>query len=474
MSKSKNHNYLGLSLILLALAQLIYSLDLNIVFVALPEIGRELGFTDQTLQWVVSAYTIFCGGFMLLGGRAADLIGQKKIFIFALTLYGVSSLFGGLAWNTVVIIIARSIQGIGGALLFPATLSLINRLFEEGPSRNRALAVWGGAGASGLTIGAILGGVLTNTFGWEAVFYVNVPLAAIVALIAFFIFPKDSKMDKTRSFDLSGALTVTAGATLLVYTLVQGPEIGWASSSIIISAILSILLLALFIWIELRSKDPLMPIHLLRNQNLILGMITTFIFMGTFGALPYFLTVLFQNVQQFSALQTGFAFLVPAISIAIGTQLGARLATRFQTRSTLLIGFIIGIVGTILLSIGGYQDSSYWSILPGLIISGIGQGITWTCMWIVASMEVADEEQGVASAMASTALNIGNAVGMAILIAVANIGTEGKTGKALILALASGGRTAFYLAAVGMLVGLIVALTLPRSKAKKMKQELTS
>ncbi|MEK5056956.1 MFS transporter [Paenibacillus sp. FSL H7-0326] len=269
-------------------------------------------------------------------------------------------------------------------------------------------------------------------------------------------------------------MTVTAGATLLVYTLVQGPEIGWTSSSIIISAVLSILLLALFIWIELRSKDPLMPIHLLRNRNLISGMTTTFIFMGTFGALPYFLTVLFQSVQLFSALQTGLAFLVPAISIAIGTQLGAKLVTHFQTRSTLIIGFIIGIIGTLLLTIGGHQDSSYWSILPGLIISGIGQGITWTSMWIVASMGVADKEQGVASAMASTALNIGNAVRMAILIAVANIGTEGKTGATLISTLASGGRTVFYLAAVGMLVGLIVAVTLPRSKTKKIKQELAS
>lgn len=459
--KSKNR-HLGLILALLALAQLIYSLDINIVFVALPEIGRSLGFTEQTLQWVVSAYTIFCGGFMLLGGHAADLIGQKKMFIFALFLYAFSSLLGGLAWSTTVIVIARALQGIGGALLFPATLSLINRLFEEGPSRNRALAVWGGAGASGLTVGSLLGGILTNSFGWEAVFYVNVPLAGIVALLAMFFIQKDPATNQKRSFDLPGALTVTVGVNLFVYVLVQGPESGWLTPSIIISAVLSVLCLALFAVIEIRSKDPLMPIYLLRNRNLLSGLSTTFIYMGTFGAIPYFLTSLFQNVHQFNALQTGLAYLIPSISIAIGTQLGAKLTTRFHTRKTLWIGFIIGIIGTALLPFGAYPDSHYWAIVPGLIISGIGQGITWTCMWIVASMGVKDEEQGVASGIASTTLNIGNAVGLAILIAIANAGIHEQTGSRLLSALASGDRTAFYLAAAGMIIGVVVAFTLPR------------
>ncbi|SHE49568.1 drug resistance transporter, EmrB/QacA subfamily [Seinonella peptonophila] len=464
MSTLVKTRYLTFSLVLLALAQLIYALDLNIVFVALPEIGRELGFTGQTLQWVVSAYTIFCGGFMLFGGRAADLIGQKKMFIFALLVYGLSSLLGGLSWNTTVIIIARSIQGIGGALLFPATLSLINRLFEEGPSRNRALAVWGGAGASGLTIGSLLGGVLTNSYGWEAVFYVNVPLAGIVALAALFVLPADQIRDHKRSFDIPGAITVTLGATLLVYVLVQGPESGWTSLSVIICAIGSIILLTRFALIEQRTSDPLMPISLLHNRHLVTGLTTTFIYMGTFGALPYFLTVLFQNVQHFNALQTGFAFFIPSIAIAIGTQLGAQFTTRFTARNTLLTGFMIGVIGTALLPLGSYPDSNYWFIVPGLVISGIGQGITWTCMWIIASIGVKDKEQGVASGIASTSLNIGNAIGMAVLIAIANAGVHGKTGSLLLTSIASGSRTAFYLASVGMLVGTIVALTLPRQK----------
>lgn len=173
-----------LSLALLAFAQLMYSLDINIVFVALPEIGSGLGFSEHTLQWVVSAYTVCCGGFLLFGGRAADLLGQRRVFIGALWLYALSSLAGGLAWSPVVIVIARAIQGIGAALLFPATLSLINRLFEEGPSRNRALAVWGGAGASGLTLGSLAGGILTGVYGWPSVFFVNVLLAAIAICAA--------------------------------------------------------------------------------------------------------------------------------------------------------------------------------------------------------------------------------------------------------------------------------------------------
>jgi hypothetical protein len=246
----------GATLALLAFAQLIIALDLNIVFVALPEIGAGLGFSGQTLQWVVSAYTVFTGGFLLFGGRAADLIGQRRIFIFALWLYALSSLVGGLAWSPEIIIAARAVQGIGAAFLFPATLSLINRLFAEGPERNRALAVWGGAGASGLTLGSLTGGLLTSAFGWPSVFYVNVLLAGIAIIAAFAIIPRDRKRHEHRSFDLPGALTVTAGATLLVFTLVQGPEYGWGSAAIVFSAALAAFFLIAFAAIEARSADP--------------------------------------------------------------------------------------------------------------------------------------------------------------------------------------------------------------------------
>ncbi|MER8762472.1 MFS transporter [Mesorhizobium sp. M0968] len=435
----------GATLALLAFAQLIISLDLNIVFVALPEIGAGLGFSGQTLQWVVSAYTVFTGGFLLFGGRAADLIGQRRVFIFALWLYALSSLVGGLAWSPEIIIAARAVQGIGAAFLFPATLSLINRLFAEGPERNRALAVWGGAGASGLTLGSLAGGFLTSAFGWPSVFYVNVLLAGIAIIAAFAIIPRDRKRHEQRSFDLPGALTVTAGATLLVFTLVQGPEYGWGSGAIIVSAALAAFFLIAFTVIEANSADPLMPLRLFHNRSLVAGMTITFLYMGTFGALPYFLTVLLQNVHGFTALQTGLAFLVPSVAIATGTQLGERLATRFSTRRTLVGGMIVGAVGTALMVSGATADSSYLPLVPGLIVSGVGQGIVWTAMWIAAGSGVAHDQQGVASGMASTTLNVGNAIGMAVLIAIANSQIGELSGDALKIAVADGIQVAFRL-----------------------------
>ncbi|TIP75606.1 MAG: MFS transporter [Mesorhizobium sp.] len=451
----------GATLALLAFAQLLIALDLNIVFVALPEIGAGLGFSGQTLQWVVSAYTVFTGGFLLFGGRAADLIGQRRVFIFALWLYALSSLVGGLAWSPEVIIAARAVQGIGAAFLFPATLSLINRLFAEGPERNRALAVWGGAGASGLTLGSLAGGLLTSAFGWPSVFYVNVLLAGVAIVAALAIIPRDSKRHEHRSFDLSGALTVTTGATLLVFTLVQGPEYGWGSTAIIASALLAVIFLTIFAVIEANSADPLMPLRLFHNRSLVAGMTVTFLYMGTFGALPYFLTVLLQNVHGFTALQAGLAFLVPSVAIAAGTQVGERLATRFSTRATLVGGMVVGAIGTALMVSGANADSSYLSLVPGLIISGVGQGIVWTAMWIAAASGVSHDEQGVASGMASTMLNVGNAIGMAVLIAIANRHVGGLTGDSLKVAVADGIQVAFWLAAAGIVVSLLAAMVLP-------------
>ncbi|MER8683586.1 MFS transporter [Mesorhizobium sp. M1405] len=451
----------GATLALLAFAQLIISLDLNIVFVALPEIGAGLGFSGQTLQWVVSAYTVFTGGFLLFGGRAADLIGQRRVFIFALWLYALSSLVGGLAWSPEIIIAARAVQGIGAAFLFPATLSLINRLFAEGAERNRALAVWGGAGASGLTLGSLAGGFLTSAFGWPSVFYVNVLLAGIAIIAAFAIIPRDRKPHEQRSFDLPGALTVTAGATLLVFTLVQGPEYGWGSTAIIVSAALAAFFLIAFTVIEANSADPLMPLRLFHNRSLVAGMTITFLYMATFGALPYFLTVLLQNVHGFTALQTGLAFLVPSVAIATGTQAGERLATRFSTCSTLVGGMIVGAVGTALMVSGASAESSYLSLVPGLIVSGVGQGIVWTAMWIAAASGVAHDQQGVASGMASTTLNVGNAIGMAVLIAIANSQIGELSGDALKIAVADGIQVAFWLAAAGIVVSLLAAMVLP-------------
>ncbi|MGP4025778.1 MFS transporter [Actinomadura sp. 3N407] len=452
----------GLALALLAFAQLIIALDFNIVYVALPEIGRELSFSDQGLQWVVSAYAVVFGGFLLLGGRASDLLGRRRMFALALALYAGSSLAGGLAQGPGLLIAARAVQGIGGALLFPATLSLVNTMFAEGRERNRALAVWGGAGASGLSLGSLLGGVLTDAFGWEAVFYVNVPLAGGAALLAFVLLVKDGPREAGRGFDLPGALAVTLGVTLFVFALVQGPEAGWAAPEILAAFAASAGLLAVFTWIEARTKDPLMPLRLFANRSLSAGMAITFTFMGTFGALPYLLTIYLQSVHAYSPLQTGLAFLVPSLAIAAGTQVGERLVGRIGLRATLLGGLVVGAPGTALMAYAVSADGPYAALLPGILVSGVGQGVVWTGMWIAAASGVEAGEQGVASGMASTAQQVGGAVGLAVIVALTNSGLDGLTGDPLRRELAGGIQTATYVAAAAILLAALAALALKK------------
>jgi MFS family permease len=242
MSRDKRN--LTAALALLAFAMLIVSLDQYIVVVALPEIGRDLGYSEQTLQSVISAYAVASAGFLLLGGRAADLLGARRILVAGLMLYAGASLAGGLAPSGEVLLAARAVQGLGGALVFPSTLALINTTFPEGRERNRALAVWGGTGAAGLVVGVLLGGALTQALGWEAVFFVNVPLAGAALTLAFVLIPPDRARETRRRFDLPGALSVTLAITLLVFALVQGPTLGWGSAGIVASATAGALLLA--------------------------------------------------------------------------------------------------------------------------------------------------------------------------------------------------------------------------------------
>ncbi|MEV0390767.1 MFS transporter [Nonomuraea sp. NPDC050643] len=447
-----------MTLALLALSQLITSLDYFIVYVALPDIGRDLGFSAQTLQWVASAYAVAYGGFLLLGGRAADLLGRRRMFVAAMALFAFSSLAGGLAESQALLIAARAVQGLGGALLFPATLALVNTGFEEGPARNRALGVWSGAGAGGLALGSLLGGLLTGAWGWPAVFYVNVPLAAVAIAGAYLLIPADGPRARGRRFDLPGAVLATAGVSLLAFALIQGPESGWTSPPVLGGAVLAAVLLAAFVSVERRGDDALMPLRLFGNRSLSSAVAVIMVFGVTFNALPYFLTVYFQTVLGYGAVATGLAFLVPALLIALGTQLGGRLAGRVGMRPTLIAGTVGGAAGTALVAFGVSADGSYANVLPGIVIMGLGQGLTWTGMWIAAASGVAGHEQGVASGLSSTALQVGSALGLAVLVAAGGLGEASGT------ALATGLRTAVFLAAAGMLLGTAIALTFARRR----------
>jgi EmrB/QacA subfamily drug resistance transporter len=448
------------ALALLAFAMLVVSLDQYIVVVALPDIGRDLGYSAHTLQSVISAYAVASAGFLLLGGRAADLVGRRRVFVAGLALYAGGSLAGGLAPGPVFLLVARAAQGLGGALVFPATLSLVNTSFAEGRARNRAVAVWGGAGAAGLVLGVLLGGVLTQAFGWEAVFFVNVPLAAVAVLAAFRLIPADRRPETQRSFDLPGAFSATLGITLVVFALVEGPNLGWASPAIVAAATLSVVALGVLGVIEWRSGDPLVPPRLLANRNLSTAVVIAFLFWATFGSVLYFLTLYFQDVHGYDALETGAGFLLPTSVVVAASALAGRLATRFGLRCTLVGALGVGALGAAALGLAMSPDGSYASLVPGLIAVSVGDGVVFTTMFIAAGTGVPDADQGVASGIVSTSTSIGAAVGLAILVMVANSGTGGLAGEPLRIATANGLSDAVLVIAAAIALTALVALNL--------------
>ncbi|GAA4368573.1 MFS transporter [Actinomadura verrucosospora] len=462
------------ALALLSFAMLIVSLDQYIVVVALPDIGRELGYSAQTLQLVVSAYAVASSGFLLLGGRAADLLGRRRMLVTGLALYAVASLAGGLATGPAPQLAARAVQGLGGALVFPSTLAIINTAFAEGRDRNRALGVWGGSGAAGLVIGVLLGGALTRMLGWEAVFFVNVPLAGGALIAAFRLLAPDGSRTVGRVFDLPGALGSTGAVTLLMFSLVQGPALGWDSPWTVGMAAAGLLLFAVFALVERRSPDPLVPVKLLANRVLGVALIVAFMFTATFGALLYFLSIYFQDVRGYDPLQTGAAFLLPTAVVVAGSTFAGQTVTRFGLRRTLVAALAIGAAGAVGVGLALSADGSYVALVPGLVAVSLGDGVVFTLMFIAAGTGVADHRQGVASGMASTSSGVGAVVGLAALVLVANAGTEGLSGEELRVATAEGIRTAVLVIAGGIVLTLLVALNLRDSSDRPHRSQADS
>jgi MFS family permease len=447
-------------LALLAFAMLIVSLDQYIVVIALPSIARALDYSEQTLQAVISAYAVASGGFLLLGGRAADLLGPRRVLAAGLTLYAGASLAGGLAPGPEVLLVARAVQGLGGALVFPATLALINTAFVEGPERNRAVAIWGGTGAAGLVIGVLLGGVLTQALGWQAVFFVNVPLSLLALAATIVLVPADREREVGRKFDLPGALSVTLGLTLLVFVLVRGPSVGWGSLAVFACAFGALILLVSFAVIERRSRDPIVPPRLLANRNLAIAVVIACLFWATFGSVLYFLTLYFQDVRGYNPLETGIGFLLPTAVVVAGSTFAGRIVTACGLRLTLVAALTSGAIGALALGLAISSDGSYTILIPGLVLISIGDGVVFTAMFIAAGTGVDDREQGVASGIASTSSSIGAAVGLALLVLVATSGTRGQTGEALRTATAHGLRSAVLVIAGGIALTALLACTL--------------
>lgn len=448
----------GLALAALAIAQTIIGLDYNIVFVALPDISSGIGFDPHNLQWTVSAYTVAFGGFLLLGGRCADLVGRRRMLYIGLTLYAVGSFLGGIAQNPAMLLAARAVQGLGGAVLAPSVLSLVTTTFAEGPERNRALGIWGAAGSTGMVLGSLLGGVLTEWLGWRSVFFVNLPIIVLVLVLAAQSIPRDlNKPVSLRHFDIPGAVTVTAASTSLVFALVQGPDVGWGAPATIIGLAAAVVLYAAFVGIEARTADPLIPLSAFRYRNLVLGAGITFSFMATLGAMPYFLTTVLQNVYGYSPFATGLAFILPCACVLIGTMLGARLASTIGLRTTLTVAMLVAAVGiavfALLLSVHG----GFLALAPGVAVFSLAQGVIFTGMYSAATAGLPDHEQGLASGVASSGQQIGGAVGLAILVAVS---TAVGAGKAPDVATIDGARAAGFVAAALIAVAAVLGLSL--------------
>lgn len=455
----------GMIMAVLAASQLIIAIDYNIVYVALPSIGGDLGFTAASLQWVVSGYALTFGGFLLLGGRLADLLDRRTLFVVALGLYAVASLAGGLAEDQFLLVAARVVQGLGGALLFPATLAIINSTFDEGPPRNRAVAVWGAAGASGGALGALLGGLLTAGFGWRATFFVNVPVALLVAVLAIRFLPRgavrtDLRQRTWRDYDIGGSLTVTAGAVLLVLGLITGPQDGWGSPTTVAAFVASAAFLALFVLIERRTGTPLMPFSMFHNRSLTTSAVLAALFAASFGGQFYLLTTWLQEARGLDTILSGLAFVPLALAIVLGTNIGARIVTRLGVRAALVIGTSAGFAGLLAVGLGLDGSSAYAThVLPWIVLDGLGQGITWTAMWIAASTGVRPGEQGIASGITSTSQQVGGAIGLAVLVAVstATVGATNEVGATDAAELGSGLGHAYIVAAVLAGLGAIAA-----------------
>ncbi|MGI5203726.1 MFS transporter [Spirillospora sp. CA-108201] len=349
------------------------------------------------------------------------------------------------------LVAARAVQGVGAAIVFPSTLAQVNTMFAEGRERVGALGVWAMAGAGGLSAGALLGGVLTHVFGWEAVFLVNVPLVAAAAAAAFRLLPPDGPADRGRGYDLPGVVTGTAGATLLVYSIAEVPDAGWTSPEFAVRAALAPALLAAFLGVEARSRSPLMPLRLLRDRHLAPALVVIFVFGATMQNVVYFLTLYFQDVLAYTALRAGLAFLGLSAVIALGNFAAGRLTLRVGVRGTLVTALLLGSGGSALLAAGMVEDGSYLTVLAGIAVYGLGMGMIYPTQFAAAATGVDAREQGIAGGMANTAMQIGVGVGLAVLVGVAASGAG----------TADGLRAAVFVSAGLTLAGGVAALAFP-------------
>jgi EmrB/QacA subfamily drug resistance transporter len=451
-----------LALALLALTQFVIVLDASIVNVALPSIGRALEFSQDDLSWVVNAYTLTFGGFLLLGGRLADLLGRRRVFIAGLVLFSVASLAGGLAQSDVWLVAARAVQGLGAAIISPAALSLVTTMFAEGAERNRALGVWGAVAGAGGAAGVLLGGVLTEYAGWEWVLFVNVPIGLAVAALAPRLLPESRDTGRERVFDAAGALTVTAGLALLVYTLVDANDAGWASTQTLGLGAVALVLLAAFVLIERRTSHPLMPFSIFRLRTLRGADVVGLLIGMSLFAMFFFLSLYMQQVLGYDALDAGLAYLPLALNIIVSAGVASNLVTRIGFKPTLIAGLVLIAVGLVWFAQVSPGGDYVGDILFPSIVTAWGLGLAFVPVTIAAVTGTKPEEAGLASGLINTAQQVGGALGLAVLAAVANSRTDDAVASGVrdpAVALTEGFQAAFLAgAALALLAALLAAV----------------
>jgi EmrB/QacA subfamily drug resistance transporter len=438
-------------------------LDIAIVNVALPSIGRSLHFSESDLQWVITAYAITFGGFLLLGGRAADLFGRRRLFLVGVAVFTIASLFCGIAWSEGVLIASRAVQGLGAAIISPAALSIITTTFEEGAERNKALGIWGAIGGSGAAVGVLAGGLLTKYLGWEWIFFVNIP----VGVFAFGIAPRfvrESKAEVETSQDVAGAVTVTAGLALLVYAVSKAPDYGWSSARTLLELAAAAVLLGAFLAIEARTQDPLMPFRIFRIKTVAGANVSALLLGGVVFANFFVLTLYVQQVLGYSALKTGLTFLATAGTSVLWAGLAQALVTRIGAKPIMAIGFVAMIAGML-----WYTQipvhASYWSdLLPGYLFVGFALPFTFIPVSIAALAGVEHDEAGLASGLLNTAQQVGGAIGIAVASSVALSHSNHllKTGVQFPAAFTSGSQWAFWVCAGVGVAGLVATIVLVR------------
>ncbi|GAB1643649.1 MFS transporter [Krasilnikovia sp. MM14-A1259] len=453
------------ALVVLALAQFMVVLDVTIVNVALPDIQQDLGFSPSGLQWVISAYTLIFGGFLLLGGRAADLLGRRRVFVAGLLLFGVTSLVAGLAATPEQLIVMRAVQGLGGALLSPAAFAILTVTFAHGRDRNIAMGIWGGLAGLGGTLGVIAGGLLVDQFSWRWVFLVNVPIAiALAALAPVFVAESRVRPAGRRTFDLAGAVLGTGGLLAVVLGVIRAEPLGWGSAEVIALLGGGLALLALFLRVEARSAAPLVPLHLFRSRGLRTSVLALALNGAGFLAM-FFLTAIFlQQVRGLTALETGLAFLPMGIAAIVSAVVASQLVTRFGTKPVQFGGTVLSVVGLLLLSRADATGSYVTQLLPGLVLFGIGIIATGTPAMIAAVAGVRPDEAGAASGVVNSGYQVGGAIGLAVITTLATSHVEGllAAGTNPQDALVSGFERGLLGAALFAAVNILTALGAPR------------